>query len=98
MAITYPRPTDAKYVLYKISTSEVLKRNISYPRTDGGEIVGLDPDLIYLEMQTNAVPDYDPRYFQRVVTETPILDDGIYEIVNTTQKRPVDEILSLIHI
>lgn len=92
MAITYPRNTESKYVLFKISTEEVLKRNASYPREDGGEISDLNPDLIYLEMVESPVPDYDPRYFIRTTTETPILDTGIWDITHGTQKRPVQEI------
>lgn len=91
--ITYPRNIESKYVLYRLSTSEVVKRNAQYPRLDGMELVGADPDYVYLEMVEGVRPDYDSRLFELVLTETPILDDGIWEMVWTTQKRPVDVIV-----
>lgn len=91
--ITYPRNTDAKYVIYNTATQQIIKRNADYPRADGAEISGLDPDLVYLEQKdTLILPDYDPRYFVKVTTETPKVDDGDWEIKETTQKRDIEQI------
>ena len=92
--ITYPRNVTpgTKYVLFRISTGEVINNKTDYPRTDGGEIVGLDPDLVYLERISSVIPDFDSRYYILTKTETPNVDDGIWNIAYGTQKRGQPEI------
>ena len=94
MPISYPRNVTpgTKYVLFRISTGEVINNKTDYPRTDGGEIVGLDPDLVYLERISSVIPDFDSRYYILTKTETPNVDDGIWNIAYGTQKRGQTEI------
>ena len=60
--ITYPVDVmNTKWSVLQVSTGEVIARNKLWPRSDGGEIVGLDPDYVYLLQSTEAQPDYDSR-------------------------------------
>lgn len=53
-------------------TKAIVKRGL-YPRHDLGEIIGQDPDYVWLlEYTPFPAPDYDPRYF-KLVTEVPDL-------------------------
>lgn len=90
--ITYPVSPEARFNLYRISTGEIIKRTIAWPRSDGMQIVGLDPDLVYLEITEQLRPDYDPRYYVLVTTETPNVANESWDITYNTQKRPVEEI------
>lgn len=64
-------------VLVHKPTKAIVKRGL-YPREDMGEIVGLDPDYVWLVEYTqkfdesNITPPYDSRYF-KLVTEVPDL-------------------------
>jgi len=56
MAITYPVDTEnTKWAVYKISTSEIIRKNAAWPTADGSEIPGLDGDLAML-LETKATP------------------------------------------
>ena len=60
MAITYPVPTDSRWSIWSISDAEIKRHNKPWPRADGGEIVGLDPDLVPLLEVEEAQPAFDP--------------------------------------
>jgi len=94
MSIQYPRPvgpTD-RYVLFRLSTSEVINNNALYPNSTGLEVEGLNPDLIYLHKEEPfARPDYDSRHRSLVVDQTPDLEDGLWATTYTTQLRPLPE-------
>lgn len=61
MAITYPVDVEnTKWAFYRLSTDTILKHNVSWPRADGEEILGLDPDIIPLMEIVEAIPAYDP--------------------------------------
>lgn len=94
MPITYPRPIgpDDRYVLFRISTGETINANAIYPEGGGDPVPGLDPDLVYLHKVETARPDYDPRYFIQTKTETPNIEDGIWNIVYGTTKRDLADI------
>lgn len=77
------------YVVFQISTQEVLNSNATYPRSDGMEVQGGDPDLVYLLKRTPfPVPDYDSRMRSLVVDQTADADNGFWDVTYTTQKRP----------
>ena len=59
MAITYPVSTDSKWSVYQLSTQQVIASRQPWAVADGGEIVGLDADYIYLLEVTEAKPTYD---------------------------------------
>jgi hypothetical protein len=95
MPITYPRPTGENdyYKLYKVSTDKILEHRIRYPRVDGGEIQGGDPDLVYLHIITGSrVPDYDSRLFREIGTPVIDLDNGTHTTTFTLEQRSVEEI------
>ena len=112
--VTYPRqvyqqgaapgdPASAivPYVLYKLSTDEVLNPNTAYPRSDGEAIQGGDPDLVYLEKKEPfPIPDYDSRNRSLQITQpdppgTPPtaqnLSDGEWPITYQTVVRAKEE-------
>lgn len=75
-----------QYVLRRISTGEVLKRNARYPTaTDDGPIDGFDPDLEYLAMDQDVQPDYDARVFDLVTNEAK--DGTLWRITFSTLRR-----------
>jgi hypothetical protein len=48
--MNYPVDTSEKYTLYNTATSEVVRERINYPRADGEQIVGGDPELVFLQV------------------------------------------------
>lgn len=78
MAITYPVDSDSRWATWSIAGAEILKHNKPWPRTDGGEIVDLDPDIVPLLEVDEAQPAYDPEleYLSRT--------DGVEDIPNNT--------------
>jgi len=70
MAITYPVDVEnTRWALYQVSTGTIIKRNAVWPRADGGEIQGMDPDFVYLLQTASTPPDYDARLFHLDSTE-----------------------------
>lgn len=53
----YPVDLTKKWVLYNTKTKEAEKKNIDWPRPDGGEIIGLDPSYRYLEYYVGPKPE-----------------------------------------
>jgi hypothetical protein len=91
--ITYPVDVEnTRWAVLKLSTGEIISRNQTWPRADGGEISGLDPDYVYLLHVEDTRPDYDSRIYSLVGTET--VDADANEIRKTweTVKRPDEEI------
>lgn len=84
-----------KYVLRRISSQQIIGRNLTYPTaTDDSEIVGLDPDLEYLAMDQDVIPDYDPRIYVLTTTElrNAVTTPPTWHITFGTVKRTVTEI------
>jgi len=90
-------------VLIRKSTGEIIK-HADYPRVDMQPIIGLDPDLEWLIVNTPYVePDYDSRLFVLQRTEAitaiphpqyPLLNQ--YQISFSTDKREKPEIIASI--
>jgi hypothetical protein len=79
------------YVLHRISTQTVLNRNVLYPATpDDAPLEGFDPDLEYLAMDRDIVPDYDSRIFTLVTTEAKV--GNLWRITFTTPRKVNDQI------
>lgn len=53
----YPVDTTKKFALYNRATKEIVSKNIDWPRPDGGEVVGLDENLVYLEYVETPRPE-----------------------------------------
>ncbi len=62
--ITYPVASDSRWAVYQVSTESVIDRRKPWPVGDGGEVVGLDPDYVYLEEKTDAQPSVDSRIWR----------------------------------
>lgn len=72
--INYPVDVEnTRWAAYRVSTQEVVRRNMRWPRADGGEIVGLDPDLVPLLEVREDQPAYDPAT-ERLEAATPVVD------------------------
>ncbi len=93
MPLVYNTATPPRklYVQYRISTSQVIGRNKVYPNiVDDAPIIGGDPDLVYLAMDTDLTPDYDSRVYNLVVNEAKV--GNLWRTTYTTPKRDPDQI------
>ena len=71
MAINYPVDVEnTRWSIYKLDTSEVISTRNKWSREDGGEIVGLDPNIAFLLEVQESKPTYDPstHKLERTVT------------------------------
>lgn len=71
--INYPVDPSSRWATWSISQAEIIKHNKPWPRADGGEIVGLDPDIVPLLEVDEAQPAYDPAT-HRLERNTPVVD------------------------
>ena len=78
MAITYPVSADSKWSVYQISTQQVIASSQPWAVADGGEIVGLDADYVYLLEVTEAKPTYSTD------THKLVKDAVNYDTINNT--------------
>jgi hypothetical protein len=92
MAISYPVDVVAtRWAVLRISTGEIISRNAVWPRADGGPIVGLDPDYVYLLHVNSTPPDYDSRLYFLQGTETVDAEDNEIRLTYDAVKRPLEE-------
>lgn len=92
MAITYPVDVDnTLWAVYQVSAGEIVGRNKKWPVADGSEIIGLDPDYVYLLQITDARPDYDARLYTLTGTEGIDVDANTLHTTWATAARPSDE-------
>jgi hypothetical protein len=93
-------PTIDRFAIFRTSTQSFINLNAVWPRTDGGPLVGANPDLKYYKRVTAQAPDADHRFtveatWGKVDTEpTPPegYPSGIYTQSFETIRRPVDEL------
>lgn len=84
------------YMLLKLSTGEILKRNTLYPNVDeSAPIEGLDPDLKYAPIDETPLPEIDEEFYFRERTEGFDEPSGLYQVVEVAAKRPTEEIKQL---
>lgn len=55
-------PAVDRFMLYRMSTSQIINMNAAWPRTDGGPLVGANPDMRYFKRVASARPEVDHRY------------------------------------
>ena len=92
MAITYPVDVDnTEWAVYQVSTGQIIDRRKKWPRADGGEIVGLDPDYVYLLHVDDVEPDYDSRLFILNGTETIDVTGNELQLSWESIARPLEE-------
>jgi hypothetical protein len=65
--ITYPVDTKKRYSVYSILTGGVVIPDTLWPRADGGQIIGSDPDLVLL-LNIDEPPDYDSETHSLTIT------------------------------
>ncbi len=65
--ITYPVDTKKRYSVYSILTGGVVIPDILWPRADGGQIIGSDPDLVLL-LNIDEPPDYNSETHSLTIT------------------------------
>lgn len=49
-----------QYHLYSHAAGQIIRREMSHPRADEGDIVGMDPDLVLLRVVASEQPEHDP--------------------------------------
>lgn len=92
MAISYPVDVvNTRWAVLQLSSGEIIARNKVWPVADGSEIVGLDPDYVYLLHVNATPPDYDSRLFTLQGTETVDAADNELRLNWSTVARPVEE-------
>lgn len=93
-------PVVDRFVIWRVSTAQFTNMNATWPRTDGGEIVGANPDFQYFKKTTGTPPDADHRFTMTTeygkvpITPTPAagLPQGTYEAQYTLTKLPVADL------
>lgn len=93
-------PVVDRFVIWRVSTSQFTNMNATWPRTDGGAIVGGNPDFQYFKKVTSTPPDYDHRFtldttFGKVLTTpTPAegLPAGTYEATYELTRLPAEDL------
>jgi hypothetical protein len=73
VSINYPVDPDSRWAAYRVSTDEIIRHKKPWPRADGAEIVGLDPDIVPLLEVREAQPAFDPAV-ERLVAAAPVVD------------------------
>ena len=87
-------PVVDRFVIWRVSTSQFTNMNATWPRTDGGELVGANPDFQYFKKATGSPPDADHRFTMTTqygkVPTVPVpeagLPQGTYEAQYTLTK------------
>lgn len=81
-----------RYVLVRLSTQEVLKRNVPQEFVDS--VTGLDPDLAYLPMIEQTRPEVDDAFYYLERVEQIV--ESEYRITWNTVKKPTEELEQII--
>jgi len=97
-------PVVDRFVIWRPSTSQYTNMNATWPRTDGGQIVGANPDFEYYKKVDEAQPDVDHRFTitsefgKTAITPTPAvgLPQGTYSAQYSLVKRDLPELLAQI--
>lgn len=97
-------PAVDRFVIWRASTSQYTNMNATWPRTDGGQIVGANPDFEYYKKADAAQPDVDHRYTitsefgKTAITPTPAIGmpQGTYSATYSLVKRELPELLAQI--
>lgn len=93
-------PVVDRFVIWRVSTSQFTNMNATWPRTDGGELVGANPDFQYFKKVAGTPPDVDHRFTMTIeygkvaITPAPAagLPQGTYEAQYTLTKLSVADL------
>jgi hypothetical protein len=89
-----------RFAIWRVSTESYTNFNATWPRADGGQISGANPDFQYFKRVNLPAPDADHRFtvesvWGKVATDpAPAvgLPMGTYQPEYTLVRRPVDEL------
>ena len=89
-----------RFVIFRVSTSQITNMNATWPRTDGGPLVGANPDFRYFKKVNSTPPDIDHRYTltttQGMVDASPAAAEGhpygTYETIYELVKLPIADL------
>ena len=91
--ITYPVDVEnTRWAIIDTNTAEIIARNRVWPRTDGGPIVGLASNIVYLLETKDAVPEYDYRVYSLQSVATPNIPSNVMHTAHTAIRHPVAEV------
>lgn len=93
-----------RFVIWRVSTSQYTNMNALWPRVDGGEVVGANPDFQYFKKVAGTPPDPDHRFVMTTAFNTVPIDpapaaglpQGTYEPTFTLTKLPLADLLAQI--
>jgi hypothetical protein len=93
-------PTVDRFAIWRVSTSSYINMNAVWPRADGGQISGANPDFQYFKRVNLPAPDADHRFTVESVWGKVAIDPtpavglpmGTYQPEYTLVRRPVDEL------
>ena len=93
-------PEVDRFVIYRASTGQFTNMNATWPRVDGGLLVGANPDFRYYKKVVADAPDVDHRFTLTTTSgktdATPVPADGLpvgtYSAVYELVKRPVEDL------
>jgi len=97
-------PTIDRFVIWRLSTQQYTNMNATWPRTDGGQLQGANPDFEYYKKVNTPSPDIDHRFsrtttFERVAIQ-PKPDIGFpmgtYQATYELVKLPLADLLAQI--
>jgi hypothetical protein len=61
-ATTGINPLTDRFAIWRVSTESYINLNATWPRVDGGPLVGANPDLKYYKRVNSEAPDADHRF------------------------------------
>lgn len=93
-------PEVDRFVIYRTSASQYTNMNATWPRVDGGPLVGANPDFRYYKKVSVEAPDVDHRFTTTTTygkTDTAPapaegLPVGTYSAVYDLVKLPVEDL------
>lgn len=97
-------PVVDRFVIYRPSTQQYTNMNATWPRVDGGQIVGANPDFEYYKKVEGDRPDTDHRFTVSSVSGRvpfdPVpavgLPQGEFKPVYTITKLPLPDLIAQI--
>lgn len=84
--MNYPVDLNKKYVLFNKETQTAEKKKISWPRTDGMEVLGLDSKYVYLTYNANERPAISEGE-ELVATESADLELETYSVTYSKREK-----------
>lgn len=91
MSRSYPVDVSHTFSVWDVSLGQIVRRGQKWPRADGGEVIGQDPNEVWLDEILPVRIDADPRLY--IMEEQPTVD--LAALTHTIERvaiaRPVEE-------